>query len=134
MSYNQGMFTIGQINDLHDRLGQAETLLEYVRGLNAIGVEKYDSYLTDGHSEYFGKPGQKVISPPVHSQLSISEKSDKEKFLKHLKLSEEGKITYIEMSEGLAESGTEKWTVDTSEMTMTFYDRAGSEMLVERIK
>ena len=38
------------------------------------------------------------------------------------------------MSKGLAESGIEKWTVDTSRMTMTFYDKAGNEMLVETIK
>jgi hypothetical protein len=38
------------------------------------------------------------------------------------------------MSRGLAQSGIEKWTVDTGRMTMTFYDKAGSEMLVEQIK
>jgi hypothetical protein len=73
------MFTIEQINDLHDRLGSAETLVEYVRGLNAIGVEKYDSYLTDGHSEYFGMHGHKVIAPPAHDKLPIAEKSNREK-------------------------------------------------------
>jgi hypothetical protein len=33
-----------------------------------------------------------------------------------------------------AESWIEKWTVDTGRMTMTFYDTAGREMLVEQIK
>lgn len=102
------MFTIEQINDLHARLGKAATLFEYVRALNAIGVEKYDSYLTDGHSEYFGKSGHEVISPPAHDKLSIAEKSNRENFLKHLKLHEQGKTSYIEMSEGLAQSGIEK--------------------------
>jgi hypothetical protein len=37
------------------------------------------------------------------------------------------------VSRGLASSGIEKWTVDTGPMTMTFYDRAGREMLVEQI-
>jgi hypothetical protein len=36
------------------------------------------------------------------------------------------------MSRGLAQSGIEKWTVDTGRMTM-FYDKAGREMLVEQI-
>jgi len=31
------------------------------------------------------------------------------------------------------QSGIEKWTVDTGRMTMTFYDTAGIEMLVEQI-
>jgi len=128
------MFTIEQINDLHTRFGKAETLAEYVRALNAIGVEKYDSYLTDGHSEYFGKHGHKVNSPPTHEKLSIAEQSNREKFLNYLKLHEQGQTTYIEMSKGLAESGIEKWTVDTSKMTIIFYDKAGHDMLVESIE
>ncbi len=134
MKYNQAMFTIGQINDLHDRLGNAETLLEYVCALNAIGVETFDSYLVDGHSEFFGKRGHTVIAPPAHEKLSIAEKSDRGYLLKHLHLHEQGKTTYLEMSQGLAESGIEKWTVDTNKRTMIFYDQAGNEMLVERIK
>lgn len=128
------MFTVEQINALHDRLGSAKTLLEYVCALNAVGVEKYDSYVTDGHSEYFGKHGHKVISPPAHNTLSIARTSNRERFLKHLALHNQGKTTYIEMSEGLAESGTEKWTVDTNKAIMTFYDKAGNEMLVEEIQ
>jgi uncharacterized protein YbcV (DUF1398 family) len=46
---------------------------------------------------------------------------------------ERRKTTYLEMSRGLAQSGIEKWTVDTGRMTMTFYDKAGREMLVEQI-
>jgi hypothetical protein len=38
------------------------------------------------------------------------------------------------MSSGLAQSGIEKWTVDTGRMTMTFHDKAGREMLAEQIK
>jgi hypothetical protein len=34
----------------------------------------------------------------------------------------------------VAQSGIEKWgLVDTGRMTMTFYDKAGREMLVEQI-
>jgi uncharacterized protein YbcV (DUF1398 family) len=51
-----------------------------------------------------------------------------------LKLHEQGQTTYFEMSQGLAESGIEKWTLDTSKMTMIFYDKAGNALLVERIE
>src|SRR5207253_802891 len=64
------MFTIEEINELHARLGSARTLPEYVRALKALGVERYDSYLADGHSEYFGQGGHRVVSPPVHEVLS----------------------------------------------------------------
>lgn len=127
------MFTIQQINDLHDRLGDMETFSQYVRALNSLGVETYDSYLTDGHSEYFGIDGYTVKSPAAHEKLSIADTSSREEFLEHLSLHNQHKTTYLEMSQGLAESGIEKWTVDTNRMTITFYDKAGNEMLIEAI-
>jgi uncharacterized protein YbcV (DUF1398 family) len=38
------------------------------------------------------------------------------------------------MSRGLAQSGIERWTVNTSRMTMTFYDKTGREMLAEQFQ
>ncbi len=126
------MFTIEQIDDLHARLGSAKTFTEYVLALKALGVEKYDSYLADGHSEYFGQ-GHRAVSPPVHEVLAVAETSQRETFLDHLRRHERRETTYLEMSSGLAQSGIKKWTVDTVRMTMTFYDTAGREMLVEQI-
>jgi uncharacterized protein YbcV (DUF1398 family) len=128
------MFTIEQIDDLHDRLGKMATFTQYVRALNLIGVETYDSYLTDGHSEYFGRDGYTVKSAAVHEKLTIADTSNRQEFLEHLNLHNEHKTSYIEMSNGLANSGIEKWTVDTNKMTITFYDKAGNEMLIEAIK
>ena len=78
------MFTLEQINDLHQRLGSAKTFPEYVRALKAIGVERCDSYLTDGRSEYFSQTGQSVVSPPVHEALAVAETSHREAFIQHL--------------------------------------------------
>jgi hypothetical protein len=44
------------------------------RSSKNIGVDKCNSFITDGHSEYFGKGGHKVVSPPVHEKLSIAER------------------------------------------------------------
>lgn len=127
------MFTIQQIDDLHPRLGSAKTFLEYVRALNALGVERYDSYVADGHSEYFGQGGHKVVSPLLHEVFPVAQTGERQMFLEHLSRHERRETTYLEMSKGLAESGIEKWTVDTGKMTLTFYDKAGTEMLSERI-
>lgn len=37
------------------------------------------------------------------------------------------------MSRGLAESGIEKWTVDTNVVTISYYDKKGTPLLVESI-
>lgn len=43
--------------------------------------------------------------------------------VKRLNLHNQGKTSYLEMSRGLANSGTEAWTFDSNKMTMTYYDR-----------
>jgi uncharacterized protein YbcV (DUF1398 family) len=126
-------FTLKQINDLHARLGSAKTFADYVQALREFGVERYDSYVVDGHSEYFGQDGYRIVSPAVHEIFPVATISQRKTFLQHLRRHERRETTYLEMSWGLAESGIEKWTVDTSRMTMTFCDRAGREMLVEQI-
>jgi uncharacterized protein YbcV (DUF1398 family) len=95
------MFTIDQINGLHARLGSAKTLPEYVLALKALGVERYDSYLADGHSEYFGQGGHSVVSPPVHEVLPVAETGQRETLRRHLRRHERHETTYLDMSRGL---------------------------------
>ena len=127
------MFTLDQINDIHKRLGKQATLPQYLRALKAIGIDKYDSFVTDGHSEYYGNDNHKIVSPPVHEKLTIAKTSNREGLLKHLNLHNQGKTNYVEMSKGLCDSGIEKWTFDTSKMTIAYYDKEGKRMLVETI-
>ena len=127
------MFTIDQINDLHDRFGNADTLGQYLRSLNAIGVERSDSFIVDGHSEFFGKSSHTVVSAPAHEQLIIAEESSRQSLVEHLRVLSEGRTSYVEMSKGLADSGVEKWTFDTSKLTIAYYDKAGNELLVQEV-
>ena len=128
------MFTIEQINDLHDRLGTMESFGEYVRALKSVGVERFDSYLVDGHSEFVGTDGHTVMSPEAHENLTVADTSNREAFLEHLNLHSQHQTSYVEMSQSLAESGIEKWTVDVNRMTMTYYDKAGNALLIEPIE
>jgi len=127
------MFTMAQIDELHDRFGRAETLADYFRGLAAIGVTRVDSFVTDGHSVFLGADGQRVVSPSYHEVLAIHDVSDREAFLNHLQRSRDGETSYVEMSAGLAASGVEKWVMDTTALTMTYIDRAGVALLVEKV-
>ena len=127
------MFTREQIEELHRRLGNAETLSDYVRSLATLGVVRYDSFVSDGHSEYLGPDSHRVISPPAHDDLSVAEDSDRDAFVDHLRRHEQGETNYLEMSKGLADSGVERWTVDTHAMTITFLGRSGEVLLVDQL-
>ena len=127
------MFTIEQIHDIHERLGSRERFTEYVRALNAIGVERCDSYISDGHSEYFAEDGRSVVSAAVHELLPVVDASDRDKVVEHLGLHELGRTSYLEMSKGLADSGVQKWTIDTNAMTLTYVDKQGRGLVTEAI-
>ena len=127
------MFTIEQINDLHERLGSAKAFPEYVRALKALGIERCDSYLFDGHSEYLGQGGHRVVRHRSTRCLPSWKPVNARRSLSTCAVTSRARRRYLEMSMGLAQSGIEKWTVDTGRMTITFYDKAGREMLVEQI-
>ena len=127
------MFTLEQIDDIHDRFGHQDTIVQYLRALNAIGVARSDSFLADGHSEYFGKGGETVVTPPAHEVLAIAGTSSRDGLVQCLALHSQGKTSYLEMSQGLARSGVEKWSFDTSALTIAYYDKAGNELLTESV-
>lgn len=128
------MFTLEQIDDIHDRLGRQDTLGQYLQALNAIGVERSDSFIADGHSEHFGKGNETVVTPPTHEVLAIAGTSSRNGLVEHLARHSQGKTSYVEMSKGLADSGVEKWSFDTSALTIAYYDKAGNELLVEAVR
>ncbi len=127
------VFTLEQINEIHDRLGRAESLGEFVRALAAIGVIRYDSCVTDGHSEYFDADGGMVATPPAHDTLAIRDDADGGAARRHLDRHAAAETNYFEMSKGLADSGVDRWTVDTAAMTMAFRDKRGRDLFVEKI-
>jgi uncharacterized protein YbcV (DUF1398 family) len=65
--------------------------------------------------------------------FSVANTGDKDAFIHHLELHNTGKTGYVEMSQSLAESGIEKWVIDTRKLTMTFYDKTGHALLVDKL-
>jgi uncharacterized protein YbcV (DUF1398 family) len=128
------MFTLEQITDIHDRLGNRDTLGDYLRALRDIGVETYDSYITDGHSEYFGADGQKLVGPAFHESFAIAETCDREQLLQYMQQVEQGGVGYEEMSKALADNGVEKWQFDTEKLTITYLNKVGNALLDEKIE
>ena len=127
------MFTLDQITDIHERLGNKDTLGDYLRALRDIGVETYDSHVSDGHCEYFGADGQKLAGPAFHERLVIAATCDKVLFLQYLQQVEQGGVDYLEMSRSLADNGVEKWVFDTRKLTITYLDKAGNVLLREEV-
>ena len=122
------MFTIDQINEIHDRHGKAATLPAYLNALKDIGVRESVSFVTDGHTEHRGADGYVVSTPPAHEKLTIAEVSDRTMLTEALK-----ETNYVKMSKALADSGIEKWIFDTQALTISYLDKAGDTLLQEDV-
>jgi uncharacterized protein YbcV (DUF1398 family) len=128
------MFTLSEIDELHARLGSAETLADYLRALAAIGVVRFESFLVDGHTEFFSRDGGRVVSPSHHEVMTVAELSDRDAVLEHLQRHRDKETSYVEMSAGLASSGIEKWVADTAALTLAYCDREGRALLVDKVE
>ena len=73
------------------------------------------------------------ISTKIGMKINIANISDKERFKHYLKNHQRGQTDYATFCNHSAETGVEKWTVDMSEMTCTYFDKSNTKMFEEQI-
>lgn len=127
------MFTLDQIKAAHSKVMSGADFPNYVQDLIQLGVTFYETYVSDGHTDYLGTNGYKTSSDPKYSELIIAEQCDVEQFRLDLKAHQQGKTDYATFCNDCAKSGVEKWTVRMDKMTCTYYDKSGNELLEEVI-
>lgn len=127
------MFTVGQIKQAHAKVKSGAEFPAYIQEIKQLGVTKFETWVIDSHTEYFGKDDYQTASNPMYENLVVADNSDKEKFSYLLKNHQQGKTDYFTFCKDCAETGIEKWIVCLDAMTCTYYDKAGSEILVEQV-
>ena len=127
------MFELKEIKEAHSKVKSGADFPNYVQDLIKLGVKKYNTYVSDGHTLYFGDNDYQIPSEPKYAELNVANISDKERFKHYLKSHQRGQTDYPAFCNHSAETGVEKWTVDMSQMTCTYYDKSNSIMLEEQI-
>jgi uncharacterized protein YbcV (DUF1398 family) len=127
------MFTIEQIKTAHAKVKNGADFPNYVQEIITLGVKSYNTYVQDGHTQYFGKDGYQLVSEPKYAALAIAAKSDVTQFIQCLKDHQQGQTDYKTFCEQAAATGVEKWTVDMTGMTCTYYNKEGAIMFTESI-
>lgn len=126
------MFTVEQIKAAHSKVKSGADFPAYIRDLKSLGVLHYDTFVINGNSDYFGVNHQ-VSTGAKYDSLAIAETSNPEQFKSDLKAHQQGKTDYLTFCSDCAKSGIEKWAIYLDQMTCTYYDKAGNEILVEQI-
>lgn len=127
------MFTVEQIKTAHAKVRSGTDFPKYIQDIKTLGVMAYETWVEDGHTEYFGVDDYQTSSKPMYEGLAIVNSSDKTTFTHYLKIHQQGQTDYLTFCRQCAETGVEKWFVCLEKMTCTYYDRAGNEILVEEI-
>jgi uncharacterized protein YbcV (DUF1398 family) len=127
------MFTIQQIKQAHSKVKSGADFPNYIKDIIALGVTSYETFVSDNHTEYFGKDGFKASSEGLTETVSIADESQVEQFKSDLKAHQQGKTDYATFRKDCAKSGIEKWIVIMDNKTCSYYDKAGNEVLVEAI-
>lgn len=127
------MFQIEEIKEAHSKVKSGADFPSYVQDLIALGVIKYETFVDDGHTLFYGENNFQIQSEPRYTKLSVADISDAEKFKYYLSIHQKGQTDYPTFCNHSAETGVEKWMVDMSQMTCTYYDKPGHKILQEKI-
>ena len=127
------MFTISQIQAAHSKVKSGADFPAYIKEIKQLGINYYETYVSDGHTNYFGSDDEKATSPAKYTELAIAENTNAEQFKVDLKAHQHGETDYLTFIEKCAVDGVNKWEVCMDKMTCTYFDKAGNEILVEQI-
>lgn len=127
------MFTIEQIKEAHAKVQTGEDFPNYIQDLIILGVKGYDTSVNNGNVEYYGVNNYRVSSDEKYPEIKVATVANKERFIEFLVMHQDGQTDYLTFCNHAAQCGIAKWRVDIIEMTCTYYDKSGNEILIEKI-
>ncbi len=127
------MFTIEQINDAHSKVKSGADFPAYIRDLITLGVKGYDTFVNDGHVEYYGNNNFRATATDKYAAILVAENPNKERFLEFLLMHQDGQTDYLTFCNHAAQCGIARWRVNILEMTCTYFDVKNNSIIIEKI-
>ena len=127
------MFTEEHIKTAHSKVKSGADFPSYILEIKTLGVTAYEHFVADGHIDYYGANDFVLSAEAKWVPLKISNLSSIEKLKQALIIHQQGQTNYPTFCMQAAEAGVDKWIVDTTKMSCTYYDKAKNQMVVEII-
>lgn len=125
------MFTVEQIKQAHSKVKSGADFPDYIQDLIELGVLRFETFVSDSHSDYHGADGFKTASTGKYEPIEIADTLNIEAFKKDLKEHQQGKTDYMGFIQSCAKYGIFKWIMDLKEFTCIYYDKEGNSVLTE---
>ena len=74
------MFTVEQIKAAHSKVKSGADFPAYIQDIKKLGVSFYETFVTDGHTDYYDANDFKTTIPAKYLALIIAETSNAEQF------------------------------------------------------
>jgi uncharacterized protein YbcV (DUF1398 family) len=127
------MFTIEQIKEAHAKVKTGADFPNYIQDLIILGIKGYDTFVNDGHVEYYGNHNYAVTSDEKYPEIKVEDTANKERFIEFLVAHQDGQTDYITFCNHAGQCGIAKWRVAIIEMTCTYFDKSDAQILIEKI-
>lgn len=127
------MFTLEQIKEAHSKVKSGADFPNYIQDLIILGVKGYDTFVNDGHVQYYGVNNYSVTSDEKYDVITIAASANKERFIEFLVMHQDGQTDYLTFCNHAGQCGIARWRVDIIEMTCTYFDQSDAEILIEKI-
>jgi uncharacterized protein YbcV (DUF1398 family) len=127
------MFTITQIKEAHSKVKSGADFPAYIQDLIELGAKGYDTFVKDGHIEYFGADNFRATATETYDLITIATSVNKERFIEFLVMHQDGQTDYLTFCNHAAQCGIARWSVNIIEMTCTYFDQSGAAILIEKI-
>ncbi|CAM3465965.1 Phage envelope protein [Flavobacterium longum] len=127
------MFTAEQIKAAHAKVKSGADFPAYIAELKHLGVQSYETFVADGHTDFYGKDGYRISGMPKYESMEVADDTNNANFLVALRLHQQGRTDYRTFCAQSAENGVKKWCVDMEAMTCSYFDKVGNLMFSEAI-
>ena len=127
------MFTEQQIKAAHSKVKSGADFPRYIQEIKKLGLIRYEYFLKNGVTIYYGQNDYKVQSAPTREPIDITSNSSATTLKNTITIHQQGKTDFPTFCQQAADAGVEKWIVDTERMLCTYYDLQGKELISEPI-
>lgn len=127
------MFTLQQIKDAHAKVKSGADFPRYIQELKQLGLTRYEFWVSNGNTVYYGQNGYSVQSGPRFETRPIKYPASPDQLHEDIAAHQRGESDFAAICLQAAAAGVEKWVIDFDKMLCSYHDLDQKEMLAEPI-
>jgi uncharacterized protein YbcV (DUF1398 family) len=127
------MFTEQQLKAAHSKVKTGADFPAYISEIKGLGLLRYEFWVDNGRTIYYGGNNHVIATEAKYPEQDISTKSSADELRHIIAIHQQGQTDFITFCRQVAEAGVEKWVIDTSLMTCTYYNLKNEVMVSESI-